>query len=127
MYMTICTGAFGEPSFRPVCGMPLYIASASVTPGRPAAAEPFVCVIVGVDEPPPVRTTINTTTTAITAAAAPAPIKTRGDACRPRGMPCERTGGGAAAAARFRSLLFLPLAIGGQGTGVVVGTGGRER
>src|SRR4051794_38275123 len=67
------------------------------------------------------------TAIAITAAAAPAPISTRGDACRPRGVPFERTGGAAAAAARLRSLLRLPLAMRGQGSRAAVVPRGRER
>jgi len=53
----------------------------------------------------------------------PTPIASaRGDACRVRGAPFDRTGGGAAAAARRISLLFLPLAIRGQGSGLVATT-----
>src|SRR5262245_26732047 len=123
MYSVIVTGAFAEPSVVPSCGRPLKSAATSPAPGSvsPFVSEPTAGMFFGVlfDEPPvnantaPMTTATRTTTPAIAR-------RTRGEACRPRVVgvrrPRERPGGGAAAAARRRSLLFLPLAIAGQGT-----------
>src|SRR5665647_2738867 len=126
MYSTIVTFARPEPSVMPFCGIPLKSASTSREPGSPAAIEPTFGTFFGVDEPPPVKTTISTTTTAITAATAPAPMSTRGEACRLRAVPFDWTGGGALCARRF-SLLFLPLAIGRKTSRVVVRAGSGKR
>ena len=57
--------ADGEPSVMPFCGIPLKYRSASGAPGRPLAIEPTAGTPFGVDEPPPVKTTISTTATAV--------------------------------------------------------------
>jgi len=101
-------------------------AATSAAAGSPFAIEPTFGTPFGVDDPPPVKTTISTTTIAMTTAAAPAPISTRGEACRRRGPPFDWTGGGALCARRF-SLLFLPLAIAGKRSRVVAGAGSGKR
>src|SRR5258707_8305514 len=113
-----CTLANGAPSFSPCCGMPVNSGSTSVAPGRPLAAEPVVCVTFGVPEPPPVSAIAAPMIAAATRTTA-APIAiTRGFAWRAVGVPFERTGGGACAARRRCSLLFLPLGIGGKRSGL---------
>ena len=126
MYSTIVTFAEGEPSVMPFCGIPLKFLATSAAAGSPFAIEPTFGTPFGVDDPPPVKTTISTTTIAMTTAAAPAPISTRGEACPRRGPLFDWTGGGALCARRF-SLLFLPLAIGGKRSRVVAGAGSGKR
>src|SRR5690242_7560716 len=104
--------------------MPLNSVSTSLQPGRPFVEQ---LPIEGVPDgsfppplPPPVRTTASTIATAITATTPPAIASTFGSALRPRGPPFEWTGGGAEAAARRACLLFLPLGIGRNSSGLFV-------
>ncbi len=53
MYSVIVTGANGQPSVRPFCGMPLSIVLTSAAPGRALARLPVACASFGSPLPPP--------------------------------------------------------------------------
>src|SRR5579862_6584493 len=96
MYSTIVTGALGEPSTRPFCGMPLNLACTSAAPGRPLTTEPEVGNVEAWVFPlPPDATTATTTPITTSAAPAPAIASVRRDNWRcARVPPAPRTGGG---------------------------------
>src|SRR5690242_8188658 len=130
MNICICTLAFGLPRVRPVCGMPLKRSFASAAPwsalgdvALPVVPSPCMSFAETIPEPPPPPPPLVSATPrtiAITMARTmPPPIASAtGDACRVRAPPApfERTGGGAAAAARLCSLALFPLGMGRKGS-----------
>src|SRR4249919_2718110 len=91
MYWTIVTGAFGEPSTFPCCGIPSKVLSAESASGSALAG-----VVLGVedDDERPSSANAATAATAATAIATATTASTFGEAVRP---PVLRTGGRATA------------------------------
>src|SRR6185437_16684548 len=98
----------------------------SVEPGRPVAALPIDGTFAVALLPPPENATASPMPTATSTTTPAAIASTRGLACLRRTPPFETTGGGAETAARRACFDFLPLGIGRNSSGVLVGAGGRE-
>src|SRR5581483_1675983 len=126
MYSVSVTGADGQPSVVPFCGMPLNSAATSDDPGSALARLPTAAAFFGRPLPllPPARTIARTTITATTATTPPPIASARGEAWRALALPFDLTGGGGAV--RRCCLLFLPLGTGGKGSWLVSGPGHGE-
>src|SRR5579862_2595476 len=116
MYSTRTTGAAGEPSVRPFCGIPLRSWLVWVAPWAQSARGKALVGHAPVEAfgpLPPLSVTARTTPTTEAAIAS-----TRGEARRGRKpdlpAPLERTGGGVAAC--LCCLALLPLGIGRKGS-----------
>src|SRR5689334_13782734 len=108
MYWTIVTGALGDPSTSPCCGIPLNSRCTVSANGNAFLSEPIAGVVLDDDELlPPTASAIPTMTPAITSPATAAMPSTFGDALRR--APFRATGGGAATACCLCRRACLPL------------------